>query len=137
MAWVPVCPEVKAGLGVPRDAMRLVGESHAPHLITINTRMDHNDAMNRFAQQRVWELEALGLRGFVFKSGSPSCGIGGVSLFSTEGKEQRDGVGLFAQAFREHFPLMPAEEESRLHDPEAQKNFLKRVRAYTMSRNNL
>ena len=23
--WVPVCPEVEAGLGTPREAMRLVG----------------------------------------------------------------------------------------------------------------
>ncbi len=27
--WVPVCPEVEAGLGTPREAMRLVGDPTA------------------------------------------------------------------------------------------------------------
>jgi len=133
--WVPVCPEVELGLGTPREPMRLVGDPHAPRLVTINTGVDHTDAMNRFASQRVRELETLNLSGFVFKSGSPSCGIGGVPLFSTEGMETPDGAGLFAQAFMQHFPDMPVEEESRLHDPQAIENFLERVRAYCRSRN--
>ena len=128
--WVPVCPEVEVGLGTPREAMRLVGDPHAPRLVTINTGVDHTDAMNRFAQQRVRELEALNLSGFVFKSDSPSCGIAGVRLLNSLGIETEDGVGLFARAFMAHFPLMPVEEESRLHDPQTLKDFLKRVRAY-------
>jgi hypothetical protein len=48
--------------------------------------------------------------------------------------ETSDGVGLFAHAFMEHIPLMPVEEESRLHDPQAVKNFLERVLAYRRSR---
>jgi uncharacterized protein YbbK (DUF523 family) len=114
--------------------MRLVGDPHAPRLITIKTGVDHAEAMNRFARQRVRELEALDLSGYVFKADSPSCGIGGVPLFSAQGMEMQDGVGLFARAFMEHFPLMPVEEESRLHDPQAVKNFLERVLAYRRSR---
>ena len=125
--WVPVCPEVELGLGTPREPMRLVGDPQAPRLITITTGVDHTDAMNRFARQRVRELEALDLSGYVFKSDSPSCGIGGVSL----------ETGLFARVFMAHFPLMPVEEESRLHDAQAVKNFLERVRAYRQSRNSI
>ena len=128
--WVPVCPEVEVGMGTPREAIRLVGDPRAPRLITITTGIDHTDAMNCFAQQRVRELEALDLAGYIFKTDSPSCGIGGVPLFNTQGTETQDGIGLFARAFMEHFPLMPIEEESRLHDPQAIKNFLERVRAY-------
>ena len=133
--WVPVCPEVEVGLWTPREPMRLVGDLHGPRLITINTGVDHTDAMKRFARQRVRELEAVDLSGFVFKSDSPSCGISGVPLFSTQGMETQDGVGLFAQVFMEHFPLIPVEEEGRLHDPQAVKSFLERVRAYRQSRN--
>ena len=128
--WVPVCPEVEVGLGTPREPMRLVGDPRAPRLITINTGMDHTEAMNRFARQRVRELEALDLCGFIFKSDSPSCGIDGIPLLNTQGIETPDGVGLFARAFMAHFPLIPIEEESRLHDPDILKNFLERVRAY-------
>src|SRR5438093_8568967 len=88
--WVPVCPEVEVGLGTPRDPMRLVGDPHAPRLVTINTGVDHTDTMNRFAQQRVRELEALNLSGFIFKSASPSCGIGRVPLFNARGVQTPD-----------------------------------------------
>ena len=133
--WVAVCPEVEVGLGTPREPMRLVSDAQAPRLVTINTGVDHTEAMNRFARQRVRELEALNLSGFVFKSASPSCGIKGVALFNAEGRETHDGVGLFARAFIAHFPLIPVEEEGRLHDSQAVKNFLERVLSYRRSRN--
>ena len=128
--WVPVCPEVEVGLGTPREPMRLVGDPKAPRLVTINTGVDHTDAMTRFAQQRVRELEALNLSGFVFKSASPSCGIKGVALFNAQGTETQDGVGLFARVFMAHFPFIPVEEEGQLHDPQVLKSFLERVLAY-------
>jgi len=133
--WVPVCPEVEVGLGTPREPMRLVGDPQTPRLVTINTGVDHTEAMNRFARQRVRELEALNLSGFVFKSASPSCGISGVSLLNAQGVETHDGVGLFARAFMTHFPLIPVEEEGQLHDPQVLKNFLERVLAYRRSKN--
>jgi uncharacterized protein YbbK (DUF523 family) len=135
--WVPVCPEVEIGLGTPRESMHLVGDSQAPRLVTLNTGVDHTEAMNRFAQQRVRELEALNLSGFVFKSASPSCGISGVLLFNAQGTETQDGVGLFARAFMAHFPLIPVEDEDRLHDPQTLKNFLERVLAYQRSPNSI
>ena len=131
--WVPVCPEAELGLGTPREPMRLVGDLQAPRLITISTGIDHTDAMNRFARQRVRQLEALDLSGYVFKADSPSCGITQVPLFNQD-IETHDTVGLFARAFIEHFPLMPVEEESRLHDPQAVKNFLERILAYRQTR---
>ena len=131
--WVPVCPEVELGLGTPREPMRLVGDLQAPRLVTITTGIDHTDAMNRFARQRVRQLEALDLSGYVFKADSPSCGITQVPLFNQD-IETNDGVGLFARAFIEYFPLIPIEEESRLHDPQAVNSFLERVLAYRRTR---
>ena len=128
--WVPVCPEVEVGMGTPREAIRLVGDPRTPRLVAINTGIDHTDTMNLFAQQRVRELDALNLSGYIFKADSPSCGTGGVPLFNVQGTETQDGIGLFARTFMMHFPLIPVEEESRLHDPQAIKNFLERVRAY-------
>ena len=49
--------------------------------------------------------------------------------------ETHEGVGSFARAFMAHFPLIPVEQEDRLHDPQTLKNFLERVRAYRRSRN--
>jgi uncharacterized protein YbbK (DUF523 family) len=135
--WVPVCPEMEIGLGAPREPMRLVGDPRAPRLVTITSGIDHTEAMERFSQRRLRELEALDLAGYVFKADSPSCGIARVPLFNAQGMETPDGVGLFARAFMAHFPLIPVEEESRLHDPQAVKSFLDRALAYRQSRNNI
>jgi uncharacterized protein YbbK (DUF523 family) len=131
--WVPVCPEAELGLGTPREPMRLAGDFQAPRLVTITTGIDHTDAMNDFAQQRIRQLEALDLSGYVFKADSPSCGITQVPLFNQD-IDTNDGVGLFARAFIEYFPLIPIEEESRLHDLQAVNSFLERVLAYRRSR---
>lgn len=132
--WVPVCPEVEAGLGVPREPMRLEGTTRSPRLVTINTNVDHTTAVRQFSVRRLRELEQLDLSGFVLKARSPSCGIGSVPLRNARGIETPEGVGLFAQAFMKHFPLIPVEDEDRLHDPQILKDFLKRASDYHRSR---
>src|ERR1019366_9610855 len=47
--FVPVCPEVDIGLGVPRETLRLVRDGNAAHvarLVTNKTGIDHTDKMN-------------------------------------------------------------------------------------------
>ena len=73
--WVPVCPEVEAGLGTPREAMRLVGSPAEPRLLTIKSGRDHTRALEAMTAARLPELEELDLSGYVFKKDSPSCGI--------------------------------------------------------------
>jgi uncharacterized protein YbbK (DUF523 family) len=131
--WVPVCPEVEVGLGTPREPMQLAGALQAPRLVTIKTRLDHTDEMIRFSAQRVRELETLNLCGFIFKSASPSCGIKGVALLDDQGRLSHAGIGLFARTFMIHFPLMPVEEEDRLHDPDILRFFLERTSDYCRS----
>jgi len=135
--WVPVCPEVEVGMGVPREKIRLVGDPRSPRLVTLTSGIDHTEAMERFSHRRIRELEALDLSGYVFKASSPSCGIREVPLLNAQGEDTSDGVGLFARAFIEHFPDMPVEDESRLHDPQAIENFLERALAYRKSRNHV
>jgi uncharacterized protein YbgA (DUF1722 family)/uncharacterized protein YbbK (DUF523 family) len=128
--WVPVCPEVEAGFGTPREAMRLVGEPGSIRLVTIKTGLDHTHVMERFSHSRMRELEALDLSGYVFKKDSPSCGVERVRLYTPQGMPSRKGVGIFARAFQEHFPLVPVEEEGRLNDPVIRDNFIERVFCY-------
>ncbi len=128
--WVPVCPEVEAGLGTPREAMHLVGQAEAPRLLTITSGLDHTHMMERFSHHRVRELEPLDLSGYVFKKGSPSCGVERVPVHHEQGLPARKGVGLFARIFQERFPLVPVEEEGRLADSSLRDNFLERVFSY-------
>ena len=135
--WISVCPEVEAGLGVPREAMRLEGTAAAALLVTATTKVDHTAAMRQFSARRLRELEQLNLSGYVFKARSPSCGIGGVPLVNAQGIETPEGVGLFAQAFMEHFPMIPVEDEGRLQDPKILKDFLRRVSDYRNARDHV
>jgi uncharacterized protein YbgA (DUF1722 family)/uncharacterized protein YbbK (DUF523 family) len=128
--WIPVCPEVEAGLGTPREAMRLIGDPHHPRLVTIKSGTDHTGAVEKMTENRIKELEELDLSGYVFKKGSPSCGIERVRIYNEQGMPNRNGVGLFARAFIEQFPLIPVEEEGRLCDAPLRENFIERVFCY-------
>jgi uncharacterized protein YbgA (DUF1722 family)/uncharacterized protein YbbK (DUF523 family) len=125
--YVPVCPEVECGMPVPRESMRLEGEPESPRLVTPRTKTDKTDQMTGWAKQRVAELEKEGLMGFIFKSDSPSSGMERVKVYNESGMASRKGIGMFARAFMEHFPLLPLEEEGRLHDPALRENFIERV----------
>jgi len=131
VTWVPVCPEVECGLPVPREAMRLVGTADSPRLVTISTKKDLTGQMHSWARRRVQELENEELCGFVFKSKSPSSGMERVKVYNeTSGVPVHNGVGMFARAFMEHFPLLPCEDEGRLHDPVLRENFIERIFVY-------
>ncbi len=125
--YIPVCPEVECGLPVPREAMHLEGDPEAPRLVTIHSRVDLTDQMSHWAKRRVAALEKEGLMGFIFKSDSPSSGMERVKVYGGKGMAVRKGIGMFARAFIEHFPLLPVEEEGRLHDPEIRENFIERI----------
>ena len=125
--YVPVCPEVECGFGVPRESFRLVGHPDAPRLVTTRTKQDHTERMAAWAEKRVKELEKEDLCGYIFKSGSPSSGMERVKVYDDNGVPAKVGVGLFARVFREHFPLLPLEEEGRLNDPKLRENFIGRI----------
>jgi len=127
VAYVPVCPEVECGLGVPRKSMRLEGTPDAPRLMVTATREDLTEKMIRWAKKRVIELEKEDLCGFIFKSDSPSCGMERVKIYNEKSMPVKSGVGIFAGIFMEYFPLLPVEEEGRLHDPDLRENFIERI----------
>lgn len=128
--WVPVCPEVEAGLGTPREAMRLVGSPEQPRLVGFKSGKDHTRALEAMTASRLDDLAGVDLSGFVFKKDSPSCGIERVRTYNQHGMPGRKGVGLFARAFLSRFPLIPVEEEGRLCDPLLRENFIERVFCY-------
>lgn len=130
LSFVPVCPEVECGLPIPREAMRLVGEVDRPRLVTNKTGVDHTDRMLTWARKKVAELEKENLCGFIFKNRSPSSGMERVKVYDVNNVPRAVGVGIFARAFKDHFPLLPTEEEGRLHDPLLRENFIEQIFVY-------
>jgi len=130
--YVPVCPEVEAGFGVPRESFRLVGVPDSPRLVTFKSKTDHTDRMVTWAKKRVRELEKEDLCGFIFKSDSPSSGMIRVKVYNEKGMPHKIGIGIFARAFMEHFPLIPVEDDGRLNNPLIRENFILKI--FTMKR---
>ena len=124
---VPVCPEVELGMGVPRETVRLEGAPDTPRMVATGSGADWTERMQALAERRGEELARLELRGFIFKKGSPSCGLHRVPVFDAEGRSRRAGRGLFADAAVRRFPLLPMEDEEGLKAVEARGSFIVRV----------
>ena len=132
--YVPLCPEVAIGLGVPRDPIRLVKSNPKPDaevrvIGVVDKTLDVTQPLIDYADSVVPELESV--RGYILMQNSPSCGLRGVRRYLPNGHGiDSEGVGMFAQRLRERFPHLPMEEVGRLNNSELRENFLTRVFAY-------
>ena len=132
--WVPVCPEVEIGLGVPRETIQLESWSGGIRLCGTDSRIDHAPAMRRWAKRQLSELARRSLAGYVFKSRSPSCGVERAAVIGEDGAVRQAGQGVFARALMDRFPHLPVAEEGYLEDPERRERFLECVFAYNRLR---
>lgn len=128
--WVPVCPEFEIGLGVPRESLRLVGDPETPRLIAPKSGHDYTERMQAWARERLEGLAAVKLHGFIFKKNSPSSGLFRVRVYDQNGMPSRVGTGIFPREVMKRFPLLPLEEEGRLHDMRLRENFIERIFTY-------
>jgi len=125
--FTAVCPEVEYGLPVPREPMRLTGSPEDPQLVTIRTQVNHTEGMKKWAEKSLQELDKKDLCGFIFKSRSPSSGMQGVKVYNEKGVPRMSGVGIFAKAFMNRFPLIPVVDEGRLNNPALREAFIEKV----------
>ena len=105
--WIPVCPEIECGMGVPREPVRLVssggdcqdgdGPGGSPRvlgirMVGIESGRDWTEAMKASAKTRLRGLGRLELSGYVLKSRSPSCGKDGVPILPAREKSGAAGA---------------------------------------------
>lgn len=124
--YVPVCPEVRIGLGVPRPPIRIErSPSSELRLVQPSTGRDLTERMLGFAESFADETEAVD--GILLKSRSPSCGSGDVKIHEGGEIVTADGSGLFARVMRERYPGVAMADEVRLTDPQIRRDWLTRV----------
>ena len=128
--FVPACPELEVGMGVPREPVRLVGSPEHPRMVGVKSETDWTEIMNKYSVEKAKVLINAGLSGFIFKSDSPSCGMERVRVYTEAGMPSKNGRGLFANVFMKELPLIPVEEEGRLNDNKIRENFIVRVFSY-------
>lgn len=125
--FVSVCPEFEAGLGAPRESLRLVGVPGAARLVGSKSGTDRTPLLVAWSRERLAGLEAENLHGYILKKNSPTCGMGHVRVYRANGTPANDGVGVFAAELVRHMPELPVEEEGRLRDPGQREHFITRV----------
>lgn len=127
--FFPYCPEVGIGLGVPRPTIRLVNNGEGIRVVGVkDPSMDVTEPLKAYTKEQLPSVKALS--GFIFKRGSPSCGMERVKIYNDKGMPGDTGSGMFAQGLMQAFPHLPTEEEGRLGDPRLRENFLQRVFVY-------
>ncbi|ADU62216.1 MAG: DUF523 and DUF1722 domain-containing protein [Pseudodesulfovibrio sp.] len=125
--FVPLCPEVACGMGVPREQIRQVDCGGATRLIGYDSGEDWTDRMNVWANRILPGLDEDAICGFVLRHASPSCALMQGKLFSTKGDPPRRGSGFFAGRLMERYPLLPVETDNQLHTPLLRENFVRRI----------
>lgn len=126
VSWERVCPEADAGMPIPRPSMHLLTDGKQVHLVS-RTGADLTAQMRAFIESKLDQLARIELCGYVCKKDSPSSGMERVKVYDQRGQAERVGAGLFTAAFMERFPLIPVEEEGRLHDANLRESFIERV----------
>lgn len=127
---VPVCPEVAAGLGTPREPMTLEGPIDAPRLLGNTSRRDSTAALRAASAALLEEVASLGAPELiVLKARSPSCGVGSVARGGVNGQD-----GLFAEAAGGAFPGVPRCDETLPLDFEGRSRIFTALRAHRRAR---
>ena len=127
--YLPFCPEVAIGLGTPRSPIRLTGTPSQPR--AVGTSTDGVDVTEKLVDYARGVVETCPrISGYVFKAGSPSCGMAGVQVYDEQGIPSNTSSGVYARVVMQAWPSMPVEEEGRLRDPAIRDRFVERVYAY-------
>jgi len=125
--FVPICPEVEAGFGTPREALHLHETENGVVMLTEKSKEDLTEKMTSWSRNKLKEIEDIELCGYIFKSKSPSCGVYRARIQREEKGVNLNGRGLFAQEFISAYPQLIVEEEGRLHDPVIRDNFIQNI----------
>lgn len=128
--FVPACPEVAIGMGIPREAIRLVGDPEHPQAVgSVHHAMNVTEQLADYGEHMATEMSDI--CGYIFMQKSPSCGLERVKVYRDNGVPfETGGRGIYAQAFCARHPDLPVEEDGRLNDPVLRENFITRVFAY-------
>ena len=129
--FVPLCPEVAIGLGIPRQPVRLVGSPAQPQAVgSVDSTLNVTQPLHDYGLEMA--AAHTDISGYIFMQKSPSCGLERVKVYQDGGRPaELSGRGIYAQAFCAAHPDLPVEEDGRLNDPVLRENFLTRVYAYS------
>ena len=125
--FLPICPEVEIGLGVPRDPIRVIRTEGEKRLIQPAMARDCTVMALDFARKFLSALK--GVDGFLLKSGSPSCGLKDVKIYPVGNRVAPigRGSGFFGGEVIYLFGDRAIEDENRLRNYKIAEHFLTKI----------
>ena len=125
--FIPVCPEVEIGLGVPRHPIRIILVKGERRLMQPATGLDFTEKMERFADSFLNALDEVD--GFILKRGSPSSGFKNVKIYPRIEKSSPidKGPGFFGKAVLQKYANLAIEDELRLLNLRIREHFLTKL----------
>ena len=129
--FLPVCPEVGIGLGVPRETLRIVKRNDQLRLIQSATGLDFTEKILEFSNKFLNSLSDVD--GFILKSGSPSSAFKDAKIYPSIGKVGAigRGPGFFGNEVVKKFSNLAIEDEKRLLNLRIREHFLTKL--YTLA----
>ena len=114
--FIPVCPEVEIGMGIPRDTIRIIKNNKERLLFQPETGNDFSKKMDLYSKKFLNNLDDID--GFILKTDSPSCGVYSAKIYPKKFNSPPDsrGAGFFAEQVLSLYPNHPIEEEKRLNN---------------------
>lgn len=127
--FIPLCPEIEIGLGLPRESLRLIKVQDGIELVQPKSKKYLTDDMKKYSEEILKDISDID--GLILKGRSPSCGIKDVKVYSGMEKSPVIGKskGLFAAEMEKHFPYLPIEEEGRLTNLIIREHFFTKLYA--------
>lgn len=127
--FIPLCPEIEIGLGLPRESLRLIKVHDGIELVQPKSKKYLTYDMKKYSQEILKDISDID--GLILKGRSPSCGIKDVKVYSGMEKSPVIGksMGLFAAEMEKHFPYLPIEEEGRLTNLIIREHFFTKLYA--------
>ena len=123
---IPVCPEVEAGLSIPRPPVQLTGSIKNPRLTgRDDLSLDITDIMQEYCKTRPAGLNHLS--GFIYKSRSPSCGLNSTPVYIDGHCVTETGRGIFAKNLCTTYPTLAVIEDTELEAKNQLEHFIQAV----------
>jgi len=125
-----ICPEVAIGMGVPRAPIQLNRANGKIEARGVkNPAINVTSPLEAYARSLIKTYSPANAGdvswcGFIFKSRSPSCGVGSTPVYK-ENIAVDFYSGVFAQQIQQQLPWLPIVEEERLLRPEQQHHFVR------------
>lgn len=128
---VSICPEVEAGMSVPRPPIRCAYDAEGKLSVhVIEDGRDVTPALNCFAEARLAQLLEQPIDGYILKARSPSCGLTDTPHFAGRAADAPQvglGSGLWAQRLRAQQPSLLILDEQSVADAVSRAAFIASV----------